>query len=206
MSITKNQKGNNTLIAIIVVIVLAVIIYFVTKPATPTEVMDNNMTSDSQEMMEDDSVMKNEADTMENNQMMESESMMKDDNNNLENNSMMEDKPTTDNSAMDQSNTGKYETYAENKLTWAENGDVVLFFHASWCPTCKALENNINANLSEIPENTYILKTNYDTETELKKKYGITYQHTFVQVDSKGNQIKKWSGSPTLAALVGQIQ
>jgi hypothetical protein len=51
-----------------------------------------------------------------------------------------------------------------------------------------------------------ILKTDYDKETELKKKYGVTYQHTLVQVDKSGNMIKKWSGGGTLDNLLSQIQ
>jgi hypothetical protein len=51
-----------------------------------------------------------------------------------------------------------------------------------------------------------ILKVDYDKETELKKKYGVTYQHTLVQVDKDGNLIKKWSGSPTLTKLVSEIK
>jgi hypothetical protein len=45
----------------------------------------------------------------------------------------------------------------------------------------------------------------YDNSDELKKKYGVTYQHTLVQVDKDGNLIKKWSGSPTLTSLVKEV-
>lgn len=71
---------------------------------------------------------------------------------------------------------------------------VVLFFHAAWCPTCKATEQDILNRLNEIPEDIVIVKTDYDTYTQLKEKYGITYQHTFVQVDGEGNQITIWNG------------
>ncbi len=101
---------------------------------------------------------------------------------------------------------GTYETYAESKLVLAERGDVVLFFRASWCPTCKALDSNIRSNISAIPGGLTILDVDYDASQALKQKYGVTYQHTFVQVDSKGNLIKKWSGSPTLAALVAEVR
>lgn len=101
---------------------------------------------------------------------------------------------------------GSYEAYAPEKLARAETGDVVLFFHASWCPSCRGLNSNIEANMSAIPEGLSILKVDYDKETELKKKYGITYQHTLVQVDKDGNLIKKWSGSPTLNSLVLEIK
>jgi thiol-disulfide isomerase/thioredoxin len=101
---------------------------------------------------------------------------------------------------------GSYESYDASKIARAKEGEVVIFFHASWCPSCRALNSNIESNLTLIPENTTILKADYDTETELKKKYGVTYQHTLVQVDKNGELIKKWSGSPSLEDLLGKMQ
>jgi len=101
---------------------------------------------------------------------------------------------------------GAYEDYSESKLALADSGKVVLFFKASWCPTCNSLDKNVVANLSDIPAGVHILKVDYDNSTELKKKYGITYQHSFVQVDSKGKQIAKWAGSSTLSDLVKNIK
>lgn len=102
---------------------------------------------------------------------------------------------------------GSYETYSASKVALASSDHaVVLFFRASWCPTCKAVDGDIKAHLSAIPANLTILDVDYDNSTELKQKYGVTYQHTFVEVDAKGNLIKKWSGSETLAALVKEIK
>jgi thiol-disulfide isomerase/thioredoxin len=102
---------------------------------------------------------------------------------------------------------GSYEAYAPEKVLLASaTHDVVLFFRASWCPTCRAIDADIKANLSKIPEGLAILDVNYDNSTALKQKYGVTYQHTFVQVDKDGNLIKKWSGSPTLSALVSEVK
>jgi len=101
---------------------------------------------------------------------------------------------------------GSYEAYSTDKIARATNGDVVLFFHAQWCPYCRALDADINTNLSAIPDGLTILKTDYDKEGALKQKYGVTYQHTLVQVDAQGNLIKKWSGSQTLSALTEQVQ
>lgn len=102
---------------------------------------------------------------------------------------------------------GSYEVYTPEKITLASpTHDVVLFFRASWCPTCKALDADIRTNLSKIPSNLTILYVDYDNLSDLKKKYGVTYQHTFVQVDKDGNLIKKWSGSPTLTALVAEVK
>ena len=101
---------------------------------------------------------------------------------------------------------GVYEAYSAEKIARAETGDVVLFFHASWCPSCRGLNASIESNLSSLPKGVTILKADYDKEVELKKKYEVTTQHTLVQVDKDGNMIKKWSGSPSLESLVSQIQ
>ncbi len=101
---------------------------------------------------------------------------------------------------------GSYESYSAEKIAMAETGDVVLFFHAPWCPSCRALNSDIEKNVDVIPAGVTILKTDYDKETELKKKYGVTTQHTLVQVDKDGNLIKKWSGGSKLENLLSQIQ
>lgn len=101
---------------------------------------------------------------------------------------------------------GSYETYAPEKLANAKNGSVVLFFRATWCPTCKALDADIRAHLNAIPDGVTILDVDYDKSTVLKQKYGVTYQHTLVQVDTEGNMIAKWSGSPTLIEFITHIK
>lgn len=103
--------------------------------------------------------------------------------------------------------TGSYEAYSPEKIAMASaDHDIVLFFKANWCPSCRTVDTDIKANLSKIPEDLTILDVDYDNSKDLKKKYGVTYQHTFVQVDKGGNLIKKWSGSPTLKALVSEIK
>lgn len=101
---------------------------------------------------------------------------------------------------------GSYEVYSPEKISRASTGKVVLFFRASWCPTCKTLDADIKAHLSSIPNDLTILDVNYDNSSDLKKKYGVTYQHTLVQVDKDGNMIKKWSGGATLVSIVTQIK
>ena len=100
---------------------------------------------------------------------------------------------------------GSFEAYSSEKLSRANDGTVVLAFFASWCPSCRAVEQSITTQLDEIPEGLSILKLDYDTETALKKKYGITTQHTFVQVDASGNMIQKWSGGNTLQSIVEKV-
>lgn len=101
-----------------------------------------------------------------------------------------------------QQGSGKYIAYSDTELTNMKN---VIFFAASWCPTCRYLDRAINENLTNIPSDLTILKADYDAETALKQKYGVTYQHTLVQVDQDGNQINKWNGGYSIEDIVKNI-
>lgn len=101
---------------------------------------------------------------------------------------------------------GSYSTYSADKLAMANNGKVVLFFKASWCPSCRALDADIKANVENIPDGVAILEVDYDSSSDLKKKYGVTMQHTLVQVDADGNLINKWSGGATLSTVAANIK
>lgn len=101
---------------------------------------------------------------------------------------------------------GSYEMYDATKLAMAKDGKVVLFFKASWCPTCRALDADIKANRSAIPGGVTILEVDYDKSGDLKQKYGVTMQHTLVQVDASGNQIMKWSGGNTLTSVTEKLK
>src|SRR3989344_2489777 len=47
---------------------------------------------------------------------------------------------------------GTYESYSAEKLALAEgDGRAILFFRATWCPTCRALDADIRANSEKIP-------------------------------------------------------
>ncbi len=82
-----------------------------------------------------------------------------------------------------------------------------IFFYASWCPKCVALDKDINDNSGNIPENVVIFKVDYDKEEDLKRKYGVTIQTTIVSVDSDGEEIDSFTGgsSETLAVLVEKL-
>lgn len=61
-----------------------------------------------------------------------------------------------------------------------------LFFHASWCPTCRQMEHDIKGDLDSFPAGTVIVQTDYDTMTDLKKTYGIVTQSTVVILNAQG--------------------
>lgn len=98
----------------------------------------------------------------------------------------------------------RYVELSEGVLEKTQNTKRVLFFYANWCPTCRPADESFSANSAQIPDDTTLIRVNYnDTETdssekELAKKYNVTYQHTFVQIDETGEEVAKWNG--------GQIQ
>ncbi|MCX6703208.1 MAG: thioredoxin family protein [Candidatus Zambryskibacteria bacterium] len=143
------------------------------------EMMKKEVMKDDAMMAKEDMVMKNDGMKSAGDTMVNTDTMMK---------------------------AGSYEAYSPEKIAKASSGKVVLFFRASWCPTCNTLQTDIKANLGKIPSDLTLLDVNYDNSTELKKKYGVTYQHTFVQVDAQGNLIKKWSGGSTLAQVVAEVK
>lgn len=103
----------------------------------------------------------------------------------------------------------RFVAYSEENLKKAteNNGKAIVFFHAGWCPSCQAAEKELKEKWSEVPQDVTILKTDYDTSTELKAKYGITMQDTWVQVDSQGNEITKWnSGGEGLKTLLANLK
>lgn len=106
-----------------------------------------------------------------------------------------------------ESTSGAYITladYESNKDAYT-NSDIVLFFNASWCSTCKEARENLEADPAAIPAGLTIVTVDFDDSDELKRKYGVTIQHTFVQVDAEGNEIAKWNGSVTADQIAKQI-
>lgn len=102
---------------------------------------------------------------------------------------------------------GVYKDYSIQTLIAEQKAGqkIVLFFHATWCPECRKADTEFKTKTTDIPKGVTVLKTDYDTEKELKTKYGVTYQHTFVQIDNQGNQITKWSGE-NIEALIKNLK
>lgn len=93
-----------------------------------------------------------------------------------------------------------YVQFSPEVLEGLTNTTRVLFFYANWCPTCKQANDEFLAQSAQLPQNVTLIRVNYndtdtdDAEKELAKKYAITYQHTFVQIDPQGNEVSKWNG------------
>lgn len=156
---------------------------------TPTQpkAADSMMDDDSNAMMQDDTWDETGSNTMMADDMKKEDKMMKDE--------KMED----DTSAMQKA---IYAAFTPAVLT---NGETkVLFFHAAWCPVCRTADATLTSwyNAGEPTINTYQL--DYDTETVLRAKYGVTNQHTFVLVDGQGNAIQTVQG-PSDALLMKMV-
>lgn len=109
-----------------------------------------------------------------------------------------------------------YSLYAPQVLM---NGQTkIIFFHAAWCPACRKADDTLRElynrgddltmsfdELMEVLPQYSTYKVDYDTEKDLRAKYGVTYQHTFVLVDGQGNALKTVQGpsDDVLKSMIG---
>lgn len=89
--------------------------------------------------------------------------------------------------------------FSSDKLT-------VLSFYAPRCPSCRKTHLNILSQTSAIPSGLQILNVDYDNSKDLRKKYWVTTQHTFVLIDNEWNMIKKWNWLDTLDDIIKFVQ
>lgn len=147
--------------------------------------LSQNSSQSESMMKKDETMMPKEETSMESTNVM-----MKKEDGSMEEDKMMDNKITG----------SRYLQYSKSALDSASNNRRVLFFYASWCPTCKPADASFTENANKIPEDVTLIRVNYnDPETdqeekELAKQYGITYQHTFVQIDNSGKEVTKWNG------------
>jgi len=84
----------------------------------------------------------------------------------------------------------RYEEYSEDGFNSSSNTERIVFFHASWCPACIEHEKDIIS--SGVPEGITVFKADFDSDTDLRQKYGVNVQSTFVHIDSNGEVVKRW--------------
>lgn len=102
--------------------------------------------------------------------------------------------------ATETTDASRYRTNHASELAEAQSPRRILFFYASWCPTCIPADKILSSSQSSLPEDVIIYRLNYNdpdtdqVEADLAKKYGVTYQHTFVQIDESGEVVTKWNG------------
>ena len=130
-------------------------------------------------------------------------------NNNKDNNLEVDnfvDSSEVNNSDVGSIDGGTYIAYSEAAAKVAAmEGEAVIFFHAGWCPTCRSLDKRINSEKNKIPASVTILRADYDAEDDLKRKYGVTSQHTLVLVDENLNGVKINRGAASLDDILNFI-
>lgn len=100
-----------------------------------------------------------------------------------------EDSPSPTATATETAATaGAYVDYSDDAIAQAD-GRVLLFFHAPWCPQCRSVESDILAD--GVPTGVTIIKVDYDSRQDLRQRYGVTLQTTFVEVDAAGTELQK---------------
>ena len=110
--------------------------------------------------------------------------------------------------SMKKMDTSQYDTYSHEKLASAisTGKKPVIFFHATWCPTCIWLEKDIKEKLSSIPTNVVILQADYDTSVSLKKTYNITSQSTLVLVGNDKKEIRRSIWLKSIDSALRELQ
>lgn len=100
--------------------------------------------------------------------------------------------------------SGRYVEYIEDEAASTE-GTKLLFFHAPWCPQCRALDSDIKA--TALPAGVTIFKVDYDSNQTLRQKYGVTIQTTVVKVDDNGNLVEKYVAydEPTFESVSARL-
>ncbi|MFZ5391147.1 MAG: thioredoxin family protein [Patescibacteria group bacterium] len=171
----------------------AVIIFLVNQPKTnQTEINQEAMMQSTDKMIDQDneSMTKDELDQ---DKMMPEKDVMA---NPSDNDKMMEpvDKMVGQSDTM--ASQGAYLDYSSDLAAaeFKKDNKVVLFFYASWCPFCQAADKVFKNQTNDIPSQVTVLKVDYDKEAQLKSRYGVTYQHTFVQIDETGKVLSRWNG------------
>ena len=101
--------------------------------------------------------------------------------------------------------SGTFTEYDAAKVAASEAEHVVLFFRAPWCPSCRALERDIQANATNIPAGVEIYRVDFDTEIALKRELGIVRQHSVIEVTPEGSPVGPVSHPANLAALVAAL-
>ncbi|MGS0562789.1 thioredoxin family protein [Microbacterium aurugineum] len=86
----------------------------------------------------------------------------------------------------DPAQDGAYLDYVDGVIE-ATAGAKVLFFHASWCPQCRALDEELNREGA--PDGLTVFKVDYDDRGDLRQKYGVTLQTTVVYVGDDGEAL-----------------
>ena len=81
---------------------------------------------------------------------------------------------------MGQANDFKLYTAEAVTAAMGEGKTVLLFFHAPWCPVCKAQEPKVKSHLNGAHKNVVAFKVDYDSNVTLRKELEVDKQSTLI--------------------------
>ena len=81
---------------------------------------------------------------------------------------------------MGQMNDLKPYTAEAVKAAKGEGKTVLLFFHAPWCPVCKAQEPKVKSHLNAAHKNVVAFRVDYDSNMALRKELNVEKQSTLI--------------------------
>jgi len=113
-------------------------------------------------------------------------------------------KKTGENMLGEKIEPGVYGEYGDEDVEGFENK--ILFFTAPWCPSCTEVHENIIEEQKEIPADVAIIRVDFDNDVQLREKYGVDKQHTFILIDENGEEISRWNNSKTLKEIIENIK
>lgn len=88
----------------------------------------------------------------------------------------------------------------------AEGRPIVYYFWAAWCPICRADEPIIKARIEGSGLPIAGFRVNYDTQSDLKARYKIPYQHTTVFLNAEGEEVARLSGPVGDAEFLAKLK
>ena len=62
----------------------------------------------------------------------------------------------------------------------AKGEPTLLFFHAPWCPVCRAQEPKVKARLNSEHKDVVAFRVDYDSNVALRKKLNVEKQSTLI--------------------------
>ncbi len=104
----------------------------------------------------------------------------------------------------DAAGAGAYLEYSDGVIAETP-GAKALFFHATWCPQCRQLDDELVADGA--PDGLTVFKVDFDDRVDLRQRYAVTLQTTIVFVDDDGDAISNvvLYDDPSIASLVAAI-